>query len=117
MTTIAALGALDALPVVGAGVAQAGQFALPAVQSSSAGISTEGDGVSTAATCPRSTSLVSGGFATSLTGSNGPVVVDASAVDRENWLAAGNEYGGGSDSITALADCARGAPPEHPSLE
>src|SRR5947207_6448042 len=116
MLTMAALGALVVVPAGAAGIAQAGQFALPTVQTSSAGVSTEGDGVSATATCPRTTSLVSGGFATSLTDSHGPVVIDASAADRDNWQAAANEYGVGSDSVTALANCARGAPPEHASL-
>src|SRR5436190_7692105 len=115
MATLAALGAIVALPVAGAGVAQAGQFALPTVQTSSAGVTPVGDGVSTTATCPRSTSLISGGFATSLVDTHGPVVIDASAADRDNWQASANEYGGGPDSFTALANCARGAPPEHPS--
>jgi hypothetical protein len=112
MAAIAALAALGAAMPSGVGSAGAAQFALPVVQSSSAGVSVEGAGVGSTASCPQTTRLMSGGFDTSLIDSHGPVVVDASAADRDTWQVAANEYGGGSDSIAALANCARGAPPE-----
>jgi hypothetical protein len=113
---LAALGAAVVFVVTGVGIAQGAQFDLLAVQSSSAGVSTEGAGVSAAASCPRTTRRVSGGFSTSLVDSHGPVVVEASAADRDTWVAAANEYGGGGDGIRAFANCARHAPPEHTSL-
>jgi len=112
---LTALGAVVVFAIIGVGVAQGSQFDPLTVQSSSAGVSTEGAGVSAAASCPRTTGLVSGGFSTSLVDSHGPVVVEGSAADRDTWVAAANEYGGGADGISAFANCARHAPPEHAS--
>jgi hypothetical protein len=114
ISVAATVGALVVFGVA-ADLAPGAQFALPAVQSSSTGVSSEGDGVSATASCPQTTRLVSGGFSTSLVDSHGPVVVDASAAGRDTWQVGANEYGGGSDGVTALANCARGAPPEHVS--
>jgi hypothetical protein len=109
---VAALAGLALAGLIGPTTAHAGQFSLMSVQSSSAGVSAEGAEAAASASCPQTTRPVSGGFDTTLTDSHGPVVVDTSAADRNTWQVAGNEYGCGSDSISALASCARGAPPE-----